>query len=135
MLTICGPSICKFSNLVNKRGFFHWHVKKQILFHFIKKWQTISIKPTANLTTWGKICERLLHNEIFNFLITNVLFLGISQAWNFTSINSYQLPMEYKYRSMGDMKFEGFFLLYQKSLIRFGIKVPSLVFIVSFHLY
>ena len=57
------------------------------------------------------------------------LFPRISQALNLEtliSISSYQLPMEYRCRLMRDMKFEVYFLTYQKQLIRFGMKVLSL---------
>ena len=49
--------------------FFQWNGNKQMVFQFMKTWQTISSKLPADLTSfdmWKKL-ERLLHNEMFDF--------------------------------------------------------------------
>ena len=75
--------------------------------------QAISLLPISE-----KIYGRLLYNEIYNFFITNHLISTNSHALNLdtqlASISSYQLPMKYMCRLMNDIKFEVYFLAYQK---------------------
>ena len=88
------------------------------------------IQPISLLPISEKIYGRLLYNEIYNFFITNHLISTNSHALNLdtqlASISSYQLPMKYMCRLMNDIKFEVYFLAYQKYSTRFGIKVSSL---------
>ena len=59
---------------------------------------------------------------MIDFIRTNHLFPQISQALNLetlVSISSYQLPMQYSRRLIREMKFEVYFLTYQRYLIWF----------------
>ena len=137
MLKICEPSIRKPLEIILKscleNGIFPLEWKKANIVPIQKendKQSLANYRPISLLPICGKIFERLLYNEMFNFFITNhLLFPRISQALNLetlVSISSYQLPMEYMRRLMRDMKFEVSFLTYQRHLIRFGMKVSSL---------
>ena len=76
------------------------------------------IQPISLLPISEKIYGRLLYNEIYNFFVTNHLISTNSHALNLdtqlASISSYQLPMKYMCRLMNDIKFEVYFLAYQK---------------------
>ena len=137
MWKICEPSIRKPLEIILKscleNGIFPLEWKKANIVPIQKendKQSLANYRPISLLPICGKIFERLLYNEMFNFFITNhLLFPRISQALNLetlVSISSYQLPMEYMRRLMRDMKFEVSFLTYQRHLVRFGMTVSSL---------
>ena len=137
MLKICEPSIRKPLEIILKscleNGIFPLEWKKANIVPIQKendKQSLANYRPISLLPICGKIFERLLYNEMFNFFITNhLLFPRISQALNLetlVSISSHQLPMEYMRRLMRDMKFEVSFLTYQRHLVRFGMTVSSL---------
>ena len=75
MLKICEPSIRKlletiFKSCLESEIFLLEWKKKNMLFQFIKKWQTITSKLQADITIYRKntVFERLLYNEMFDFL-------------------------------------------------------------------
>ena len=137
MSKICEPSIRKPLEIILKSclesGIFplEWEKANVVPIHKENDKQSLAnYRPISLLPIFGKIFERLLYNEMFNFFITNhLLFPRIGQALNLeilVSISSYQLPMEYMRRLMRDMKFEVSFLTYQRHLVRFGMTVSSL---------
>ena len=80
MLKICGPSIRKsleffFQIMIRKWSFSTRMEKKQMLFQFIKndKQSLANYRSISLLPIRGKIFERLLYKEMFDFFIINHL--------------------------------------------------------------
>ena len=79
MLKICGPSICKPLEIIFKscleRGVFplEWKKANIVPDHKNDNQSLENYRPISLLPIYGKIFERLLYNEMFDFFITNHL--------------------------------------------------------------
>ena len=80
MLKICGSSICKPLEMIFKQcsdtGFFpsEWKEANIVPIHKKGYKQTLeNYRPVSLLPICGKILERLMFNEMFNFFIENIL--------------------------------------------------------------
>ena len=88
MLKVCGPSIYKPLIIFNQcleTGVFPSEWKKGNIVPIHKKGDKQTLKnyrPVPLLLICGKILERLMFNEMFEFFIENNLFLLVSLVLN-----------------------------------------------------
>ena len=133
MLKICRFSIYKPLEMIFKQcidtGVFPSEWKKGNIVPIRKKRdkQTLeNYSPVSLLPICGKILERLLFNEMFNFFVENKFFHQISPVLNrviLALISCYLSLMRYINLLMWGLKLEASSLIYQKHLIKCGMMV------------
>ena len=135
MLKIYGSSICKPLEMILKQcaetGAFPSQWKRGNIVPIYKNEDRQILenyRPVSLLHISGKILERLLFSEMFNFFIENKLFHQISQVLNrvvLPLINCYLSFMRYINFLMRGVKLKTSSLIYQKHLINCGMLVSS----------
>ena len=134
MIKICGKSICKTLQLIFSQcidtGSFPLQWKKASVVQVHKKgdkqcWK--NYRPVSLLPICRKIFERLMFNEMFRFLIeNNVISSNQSSFMPGDSYINQLLSITHKIcLLMTVLKWEVFFLISQKRLIKFGTRVLS----------
>ena len=135
MLKICSSSIYKPLEMIFKQCiktvFFPSEWKRANIVPIHKKGdkQTLeNYRPVSLLPICGKILERLMFNEMFNFFIENKLISSNQSCFKpliLALISCYLSLMRYINLLMWDSKLEASSLIYQKHLIRCGMMVSS----------
>ena len=133
MLKTCGDSIYKLLHLIFRasldQGNFPLCWKKANIVPIYKKNDKKSIKnyrPVSLLPICRKIFERLLYNEMFSFFIENGLISQNQSGFKpeDSCINQLLSITHESYKSFDDgWEVRGVFLIHQKLLTKFGIKV------------
>ena len=136
MLKICGSSVCRPLETICKscldRGKFPQEWKKANVVPVHKKNDKQLVKnyrPISLLPICGKIFERILYNSLFDFLNQNDLISPAQSGFKpgDSCINQLlSITHEIYHSMMKVMKFEVYFLIYRKRLIRYGTRVRFL---------
>ena len=136
MVKICGPSIYRpleiIFNQCLETGVFPSEWKKGNIVPIHKKGDKQMLqnyRPVSLLPICGKILERLMFNEMFEFLLKISLFPPVSLVLNRAipvSINCYLLLMRYIVLLMKALKLEVYSSISQRHLIRCGMMVSFL---------
>ena len=135
-MKVCGPPIYKSLQIIFNQcletGVFPSEWKQSNIVPIHKKGDKQMLqnyRPVSLLPICGKILERLMFKEMFEFLLKINLFLSVSLVLNraiSVSINCYLLLMRYVVLLMKVLKLELYFLISQRHLIRCDIMVSFL---------
>ena len=134
MLKLCGKSICKPLDLIFqssiKQGKFPTEWKKANVVPVHKKGDKQILKnyrPISLLPICGKIFERLIYNNLFEYFIENDFISQNQSGFKPGDSRINQLisitQLIYINRLTKGLKSEEFFLTYPRLLIKFGMKV------------
>ena len=108
-------------------GNFPLNGKKQMLFQFIKKWQTIeNYGPIPLLLICGRTLERLINNKMIELFTENEIMFPTNQDSNQgtpASISYYTLLTIFTNHSMTVSKSEASFLINHNHLIKSDTRV------------
>ena len=125
MWKICDSSVRRPLQIIQKscldRGKFpqEWKKANSVPVHKKNDKQLVkNYRPVSLLPKCGNIFELILYNFLFSFLN-----LHFSSQVTVVLINCYQYLMRYITLSMKVMKFDVYFLIYRKHLIKYGTKV------------
>ena len=132
MLKLCDEAICRPLNIIFKTylntGKFpsEWKRGNVVSIHKeddkrnVKNYRTASLLPIC-----GKIFERLIYNVLYGFLSDNNLLSpnqsGFRSGDSF--INQLLSVNHEKMHLIKDLKFVGYFLIFQRLLTRYGMMV------------
>ena len=133
---VCGPSIYRpleiIFNQFLQTGVFlsEWKKGNIVIIHKKGDKQMLqNYSPVSQLPICGKILEKLIFNEMFEFFIQNILTASSQSGFKpaiLVSINCYLLLIRYIVLLMKALKLEVYSSISQRHLIRFGMMVSFL---------
>ena len=134
MVKVCGPSIYQpleiIFNQCLETGIFPFEWKKGNIVPIHKKGDKQMVqnyRPVSLLPICGKILERLMFNEMFEFFIENKLISSSQSGFKpGDSCINQLLSITHEVYSSFDKGLEVYFLISQRHLIRCGMMVSFL---------